>query len=78
MTNEEKAREISDGYDYTFDKRERDASYHSALEIAEWKDKEFKEYLEKKREENPYFNIQMNMIRQNAIDAIINELFKED
>lgn len=48
MTNERKSSEISDGYDYLFDKRERNASYYSALEMAEWKDQQFKEYLEEK------------------------------
>ena len=61
MTNEEKAKEISfsqykeypyegcDGLEYTNDSTIE--CEKSALEMAEWKDQQFKEYMNKKKEE---------------------------
>ena len=73
MTNEEKAMEIVSGFD----------AIGMLVEMAEWKDQQFKEYLEKKL--NSYLaysgsdviNIQ-NMGARTAIKEIINELFNND
>lgn len=45
----------------------------SALEMAEWKDQQFKEYLEKKRDSMRLFPTEYDMCQE-----IINELFKEE
>lgn len=74
MTNEEKARQISSRL---FDKDEQAGAFETLVitltEMAEWKDQQFKEYLEKlikesTGEEAGYF----------VIRGIINELFKEE
>lgn len=50
MTNVEKAREIADKIVRVSNERAELNDYHdvkqSALEMADWKDKQFKEYLE--------------------------------
>lgn len=81
MTNEEKAKEICGGNFIAFNKE-----FSAALQMAEWKDHQFKEYLEGKIE--PY--IRTNASPQgtyqegfddgytSAINEIINELFKEE
>ena len=67
MTNEEKAREICGGNWVVFNKE-----YSAALKMAQWKDQQFKEYLERKMAEYGKDS------RRLVILEIINELFKED
>lgn len=84
MTNEEKATYIANvnqcidrsGYS-SFDECK-----DSALDMAEWKDQQFKEYLEKKKAENPLsyrsdWKSYENGIYHDIINEIINELFGE-
>ena len=90
MTNKEKAREIGKvnarqyrhnygGNEFVFSNEECEAS---ALQMAEWKDQQFKEYLEKKRNSINlnYHNgaIEANAYVWDAINEIINELFKAE
>ena len=93
MTNEEKAREIELNV-YAFEKTKGEfeaPAYRAALEMAEWKDQQFKEYLKKKGKEygkrsQKWFTIDNMWARhravlakyaQSIINEIINELFKE-
>lgn len=82
MINEEKAREI---VEYYTDVNDIGVALNSAKEMAEWKDHQFKEYLEKKLEsirdcyqeskieyKRDYYFTQMI-----AIVEIINELFEK-
>lgn len=46
MTNEEKAQEISKDFYMPDTGFNREDLYESAMEMADWKDKQFKEYLE--------------------------------
>lgn len=82
MRNNEKAQDIVFGY---ADIIQQDA-YDATLKMAEWKDKQFKEYLEKKLEsikecyqkskieyKKDYYSTQMVIIAE-----IINEVFKEE
>lgn len=48
MTNEEKAKELAERF---VDETRIDGAKHGALWMAEWKDRQFKEYLEKKEAE---------------------------
>lgn len=73
MTNEEKAIEIATQYNYdTF-------IFQASLEIAEWKERQFKEYLENKKKkimDNPYSGHCLSDMY--LLDEIINEFFKEN
>lgn len=85
MTNVEKAREISDEY-FWQDNAESYAP-NAILEMAEWKDQQFKEYLEFKKLECTLLSktvMAYDMsgvydleIRTNCFKDIINELFPE-
>lgn len=85
MTNEEKALEIgtNNGLKYWFGKDEQDekiiSSVQSAIKIAEWKDDQFKEYLEKKRGEllSKYEELgdECHLDDAHVFEEIINELF---
>lgn len=82
MTNEEKAFDIVFGWADDV----HDSAKDAAIEMAEWKDTQFKEYLEKKKLE-----IELNMGNPSVgssafiakdcmlclINEIINELFEE-
>lgn len=78
MTNESKAIEIYN--------RETDKGFHlgthSLMEMAEWKDQQFKEYLEKKKDslEMDYHkdSYECNAYKYSLLMEIINELFKEE
>ena len=80
MTNEEKAREIELNI-YAFGEKPKGEfqapAYRAALEMAKWKDQQFREYLRNKaisykcRGEN-FFGREIK-----TIEEIINELFKE-
>lgn len=79
MTNKEKAKEIIFGWS---DSVQEDA-YDAALQMAEWKDQQFNEYLEKKKEDieqgilhsNPQIDSDRWCGRADIINEIINELF---
>ncbi len=59
MTNEEKAREISDSYYMPDTGFNRDDLYDLAMEMADWKDEQFKQQTEKLKEfENWLYNMQ--------------------
>lgn len=45
MTNEEKAEQIVKSVSYRVYRYEQGFAYHSALEMAKWKDEQFKEAL---------------------------------
>lgn len=83
MTNESKAIEIYN--------RETDKGFHlgthSLVEMAEWKDAQFKEYLEQKNTEisntkakldKTNIDYMLCTLKSLFIDEIINELFKEE
>lgn len=88
MTNSDKAIEIT--VDITYHRQNQpvyfDAIKEAALEMAEWKDKQFREYLVKKKYN---YMLHREMWQQDSfewgcydsqidtIDEIINELFKE-
>ena len=78
MTNTEKAIEISTRKDiYTKSVSQGDI-INAALLMAEWKDQQFKEYLEKKLlEEHTHWNGYECIGAANVLQEIINELFKE-
>lgn len=72
MSNEEKVREIVD----------KNAMLpgiligkYSALEMAEWKDQQFKEYLEKKLD---FLKGRAMVPERNLLNEIINELFNNE
>ena len=78
MTNQEKAEELLYGYGQCC----KDECMYIALKMAEWKDQQFKKYLEKKKDK--WFNA-YQVTRDsdyyavyNTLDEIIDELFKED
>lgn len=82
MTNEEKALDITFGWADDVQECAKDA----AMKMAEWKDNQFKEYLEKKN--TGISNIKAKLDRNDAyymlctlkslfIDEIISELFEE-
>ena len=87
MTNEEKALELypiciiySDIAQEKYDCNE--AERLAALEMAEWKDWQFKEYLEKKKAERPLsyrsdWKGYENGIYHDFIDEMLDELFPE-
>lgn len=57
MINEEKALNLSRKYGAPKNKNREIAVYQSAIEMAKWKDQQFKDYLEKKKKDimnNPY------------------------
>lgn len=70
MTNEEKALELVEGNWMVFNKE-----YSAALKMAEWKDQQFKEYLEKKKAE---YGVDYIVNAIDILDEIINEFFKEE
>ena len=78
MTNVEKAREIVDKIVRASNERTELNDYHdvkqSALEMADWKDKQFKEYLEQTKLE---YEIERGTLRfgGDVIEKIIKELF---
>lgn len=86
MTNQEQAKAISEKYkDIRYDWDDSPVKEYEkvAFEMAEWKDQQFKEYLEKKKEKYPlsfqtetstYKKAQYHII----INEIINELFKNN
>lgn len=82
MTNEEKATYIANA-NQCID-RSGYSSFEecktSALEMAEWKDQQFKEYLETKRKDILAVGDEPRALRTEiaVLDEIINELFKED
>lgn len=83
MTNVEKAREMAEEYravlaaNTDFDVNDLDLAEEDAtrltLDMAEWKDHQFKEYLERKRD-----MYEDNQIGYILYDETINELFNED
>ena len=90
MTNEDKAREIELNV-YAFSEKPKGQfeapAYRAALEMAEWKDQQFKEYLEKKKEEvakkmkEHILYSQPEEFYHNRVmfcNEIINELFGEE
>lgn len=85
MTNKQKALEISRKHQIEYLAQVSNTSYlqkissdsecfGSALEMAEWKDNQFKEYLERKKAEN---GIDLEPASE-IINEILNELFKEE
>lgn len=78
MTKEDKAKEIANksivGYGPTY----FDVAEESALEMAEWKDQQFKEYLEKKEQELIFGDEMLAGLKLEFLHEIIKELFKED
>lgn len=85
MTNEEKARELFKTEVGNLDVPDFDREFEilTAIEaMAEWKDQQFKEYLEKKRDkwQSAYEETQDSdyYAVYNTLAEIINELFKED
>lgn len=79
MTNKEKAREIGENKNniarFSFENTET-TLYYGALEMAEWKDNQFKAYLEKKKAS--FENYAQAMMFSPFINEIINELFREE
>lgn len=85
MTNEEKAKNICDERNCVGLSCEQ-CRYATAIKMAEWKDAQFKEYLEKKREPlmEAYRSIEQDKDKGGTIwcnpisfiDDIIDELFK--
>ena len=85
MTNIEKAREIAEKNrccypeDMACEYYSDEECYTSALEMANWKDQQFKEYLEKKRKEKslgiPIEEYGMGF--KDGIDYILDEIIKE-
>lgn len=74
MTNEEKANEIANSY--SSDVLQAGA-YFGAAKMAEWKDHQFKEYLEKKKSQYSQAVTTFDVMRKKVIQELINELFKE-
>lgn len=90
MTNEEKAKSLVgcpadvsinewNGEEYN------KLGFEYAMEMAKWKDQQFKEYLEKKVQEinpdiweNGNINRVLSACKKGTIIKIINELFKKD
>ena len=84
MTNEGKAIQIYNDLSHKWDSLHYGYITKALMEMAEWKDNQFKEYLEKKlmdiRKENscgPH-GVGYNQGKQRIINEIINELFGED
>lgn len=77
MTNEEKARSIAECVDGHINI----ISFESAKIMAAWKDKQFKEYLEKKKDslDMDYYkdSYEYNECKYSLLREIINELFGE-
>lgn len=95
MTNEEKAREMAEEYgavlaaNTDFDVNDLDLAKEDAtrltLDMAEYKDQQFKEYLEKKKEclngveRHPQSPLEVQISHKlQILNEIINELFKEN
>lgn len=91
MTNEEKSRSLVEEYssEYWGHLDSYDKSNRIAIEMAEWKDSQFREYLEKKKCEieqdllhsNPFIDSLIDLDRwrgrADIINEIINEFFKK-
>lgn len=87
MTNEEKSYKIAYQYGVTCCDCGDNSTYEcydAALEMAKWKDKQFKEYLEKKKEEiertedaGSFVTEMILNAQSELLDEIINELFGE-
>lgn len=84
MNNEEKAREIANEYCY-WDDRDESGAVKVAIEMAEWKDQQFKERMEKKishlEDSRKNWNVQSNRyiafgITIQNLKSIINELLE--
>lgn len=75
MIHEEKALYLSQKYGAPKNKNREIAIYQSTIEMAEWKDKQFKEYLERKREDADDCD---DGITSCVITEIIKELFGKD
>lgn len=75
MTNEEKAKELVSGYGRCC----KEECRLIALKMAEWKNQQFKEYLEKKRNEYIDTHKEGDLLLDYAscIDRIINEYSRE-
>lgn len=72
MTNEEKAREIAEKEVHPI------IAERCALEMAEWKDAQFKEYLEQRKERMVKKWGNLVAAEVSTLDMVINEFFKED
>ena len=89
MTNEAMAYEIIQDSEYLKDDFEKayfdcEMAEKMLMRMAEWKDRQFKEYLEKKKAECPSFGGLLGERAsgyedgyKNCIEQIINELFEE-
>lgn len=85
MTNEEKAKEIANetlgdfatSFLGMIDEYSEMFCTEAALRAADWKDQQFKEYLEKKKQE---YEIERGTLRfsGDVIEEIINGLFNEE
>ena len=88
MTNEEKAREMAEEYravlaaNTDFDVNDLDLAEEDAtrltLDMAEWKDKQFKEHLKNKVKAYKCRGEEFFGAEIKAIEEIINKLFKEE
>lgn len=80
MTNEAKATELVSGYGRCC----KEECRLVALKMAEWKDQQFKEYLEKKRDElqeisnKDFYDMSNAFGGYKYVSEIIKELFKEE
>lgn len=74
MTNEEKALNLSRKYSAPKNKNREIAVYQSAIEMANWKDQQFEEYLERKIKT---INSTDYESCWELLNEIINELFNE-
>lgn len=82
MTNEEKAIIIANLNEQLHDGRDDwsyDECFRSALEMAEWKDAQLKEYLEKKKNLIPTSEMELydKVVCTEFIEGIINELLND-
>lgn len=78
--NVSKAREIELNV-YAFGEKPKGfeaPAYRAALAMAEWKDAQFKEYLEKKRTHYSQALTTFDVMRKKVFDEIINELYGKD
>lgn len=82
MTNEEKALSLSQKYGTPKNKNREIAVYQSCIEMAEWKDRQFREYLEKKKDslEMDYTKdcFEGNAYKHYLLTEVINELFNNE
>ena len=87
MTNEEKALYLSQKYGAAKNKNREIAVYQSGIEMAEWKDEQFKKFLEFEKFEcdsiaKTVYTYDMSEafeleIKSKCIDSLINKIFKE-